>query len=122
MIDFLSNSFFNGERRIICLSFYSAERDIFLTNGTTFQIHSTELSPSASPNMDNVPIFNRNLNTFLSISTVQYGASEEHSVVSQILSQKVSPDEERHQVSVVLTQGTLEVNKILSWDLNNDTV
>lgn len=89
---------------------------------TTFQIHSTELSPSPSPNVDNVPIFNRNLDTFLSISPVQYGASEEHSDVSQIVSRKVSPDEEEHQVSVVLTQGTLEVNKILAWDLNNDTV
>ena len=99
----------------ICLSFNRSERDIFPTNGLTFQIHSTELSSS----VDNVPIFNRNLNTFLSITPVQYGAGEE--VVSQVVSRKVSPDEE-HQVSVALTQGTLELSKILSWDRSNDTV
>lgn len=78
-----------------------------------------EMSTSlrAPPTVDNIPIFNRNLDHFLTTSPVL----SDEGVFSQIVLRKVSPEEREHQVSVVLTRGTLELSKILSWDTDNDT-
>ena len=69
------------------------------------------------------PVFSEDFQTFLTILPVQNEAAKEFS--AQIVKRKVSvssssPSES--EVWMALTQGTLELCKILAWDQNNDTV
>lgn len=69
------------------------------------------------------PVFSENFQTFLTILPVWNEAAKEFSV--QIVKRKVSvssssPSES--EVWMAITQGTLELCKILAWDQNNDTV
>ena len=69
------------------------------------------------------PVFSEDIQTFLTFLPVQNEATKELS--AQIVKRKVSvasssPSES--EVWMVITQGTLELCKILAWDQNNDTV
>ena len=101
---------------------------IFLTNGRTFQLFSADLSKMRMRGCRSVdtslrPVFSEDFQTFLTILPVWNEAAKELS--AQIVKRKVSvssssPSES--EVWMAITQGTLELCKILAWDQNNDTV
>ena len=69
------------------------------------------------------PVFSENSQTFLTMLPVQNEATKEFS--EQIVKRKVSVTSSftsESEVWMALTQGTLELCKILAWDQNNDTV
>jgi len=100
------------------------------------EIYSTDMSSriKAILSVENIPVFSADLNSFLSVLPVydepthtQESVSDQKEIVSRKLSmsstlssdQVESPEQ---QVWVSITQGRLELSKILSWDDNNSTI
>ena len=111
----------------------SYQKDIIVTNGITFQIYSADLSSKLmkSLSVENSPLFSEDLKSFLTIIPEQLEDNieeGEEQFLDKIVWRKLSfsPglsfEKNEKQVSVTLTQGRLELCKILSWDQNNDSM